>query len=825
MDPAPDPSNKATTTSFRDALALGLPLSSKGATHAASLPRGVKCDGARPVCGGCTRSALAHGEDPNTFACPYDDSEKPPSKRKRPASSTAPIALAPAYSSPPASAGPTPREKELERQLAILEAKLAAATSPSGSGSSFSSVHVAMDSGSFSNSPSTMGLLRNGGNITSPATSLDSLLQATTSQQPMLSTITSGFSSTERLFSPYTSDAGPSIPVSDDSYLLELLYPGWPVDLPSPGLVNRLLDVFFTKSHVFKEMINRDRFMASMMLPPSHHGFPHRSILHAILACTVRMVSDDFYGHEHGYWLRRQDGVAQEISPADYHAQKSRAAVDDSVRKGQALFHVQQAMVLLCYFWYTSARFIEVWLGCGLSTRLTGPLGLSHLRSKAQQELEELHGITRNMTTSKKANLLPPIKDDEEYFERSVTFWFTICGDRFASASTNWPVSLDELDITSLLPCRNPSLDTTDPNDSPLSIKNPNFFTFHPPHLVGPLQLYIKSIVLLGRVVTYMQRDGARDRYPPSGVVDIRTTAAFRKLENDAVLFRMSIPKEYQQSNASNAQGQSTKVDNRICVIHAMPHVATIIMHEPLVAMQDNDPSFAKCLASARSILASVYNLWSTSFDIGLLAPHINLAWSVAGRTLVREIAMKQALQPNPNTNQLVADVQVILAAMRAFKTPLGASVAHNLQILLDHPPLALPNADMTCSHVVPQHQEQTMMCGGAPIGGGGSDEASYTGLSSSPAMTSLQSVSPDGESPLGGNGSHRNIGSSSGVSPVSNTAFDLPMTPMNSMDPMGNLFEENGDEARKMREMQVSFGRFVEVAGLNGDSFGQGWK
>ncbi|SCZ91092.1 BZ3501_MvSof-1269-A2-R1_Chr2-1g03761 [Microbotryum saponariae] len=813
MDPAPDPSNKATTTSFRDALALGLPLSSKGATHAASLPRGVKCDGVRPVCGGCTRSALAHGEDPNTFACPYDDSEKPPTKRKRPASSTAPIALEPVYPSPPASAGPTPRERELERQLAILEAKLAAATSPSGSGSSFSSVHVSTASGSFSNSPSTMGLLGTGSNITSPETSLDYLLQATTSQQPMLSTITSGFSSTERLFSPYTSDPSPTVPVSDDSYLLQLLYPGWPVDLPSPGLVNRLLDVFFTKSHVFKEMVNKDRFMASMILPPSHHGFPHRSILHAILACTVKMVSDDFYGHEHGYWLRRQDGVAQEVSPADYHAQQAKAAVDESVRKGQVLFHVQQAMALLCYYCYTSARFIEVWLGCGLSTRLTGPLGLSHLRSKAQQELEELHGIARNMMTNKKTSFLPPIKDDEEYFERSVTFWLTVCADRFASASTNWPVSLDESDITSLLPCRDPSLDTTIPNQSPLSIKNPNFFTFHPPHLVGPLQLYIK-----------------RKRPLPPPEIDIRTTAAFRKLENDAVQFRMSIPKEYQQSDAPNVQGQSTPVDNRICVIHAMPHVATIIMHEPLVAMQDNDPSFAKCLASARSILASVYNLWSTSFDIGLLAPFINLAWSVAGRTLVREIAFKQALHPNSNTSQLVADVQVILAAMRAFKTPLGTAVAHILQRLLDNPPSALPNADMSCGHVS-KHQEQTMMCG-APIGGagaarGGSDEASYTGLSPSPAMTSLQSVSPNGESPLGGNGSHRTSGSSSGVSPVSNTAFDLPTTPMNSMDPIGNFFEGNGDEARKMKmkEMQDTLGKFVEVAGLNGDSFGTGWK
>ena len=81
--------------------------------------------------------------------------------------------------------------------------------------------------------------------------------------------------------------------------------------------------------------------------------------------------------------------------------------------------------------------------------------------AREQQELEELHGIKRNMLPNKRPTLLPPVKDDDEYFERSVTFWYAICSDRFASASTNWPVSLEESDITSLLPCRNPSLDVS----------------------------------------------------------------------------------------------------------------------------------------------------------------------------------------------------------------------------------------------------------------------------------------------------------------------------------------------------------------------------
>lgn len=103
--------------------------------------------------------------------------------------------------------------------------------------------------------------------------------------------------------------------------------------------------------------------------------------------------------------------------------------------------------------------------------------------------------------------------------------------DRFASASTGWATSIEESDVTSLLPAPPgyeypvshtalrpllPSRAIADPgvhrsqsenlNSSPLSIHNPHFFTSHPPHLVQSLQLYLKSTVLMGRVVSWLQR-------------------------------------------------------------------------------------------------------------------------------------------------------------------------------------------------------------------------------------------------------------------------------------------------------------------------------
>ena len=48
-----------------------------------------------------------------------------------------------------------------------------------------------------------------------------------------------------------------SAPLSPPDDLLDLFYPGWPRDLPSPTLVTRLIDVYFAKSHSATGMLNK----------------------------------------------------------------------------------------------------------------------------------------------------------------------------------------------------------------------------------------------------------------------------------------------------------------------------------------------------------------------------------------------------------------------------------------------------------------------------------------------------------------------------------------------------------------------------------------
>lgn len=114
----------------------------------------------------------------------------------------------------------------------------------------------------------------------------------------------------------------------------------------------------------------------------------------------------------------------------------------------------------------------------------------------------------------------------------------------------------------------------------------------------------------------------------------------FKQLDSDAETFLLSIPREYH-----NVQ-QFALQDTRVCLVFALPHAATILLHEPWCTSQPGDFSMMRCSKSARAILEDIYSLFSewlrsgrvltslkhsslrtgTSFEIAILSPYINVS-------------------------------------------------------------------------------------------------------------------------------------------------------------------------------------------------------
>ncbi|BGP59241.1 hypothetical protein NBRC10512_005033 [Rhodotorula toruloides] len=712
------------TTSFSEAQRLGLPLSSHGPRHAPSIARGnacgtcrkrkLKCDGVKPLCGSCRKSAVVHGEDPERVQpCEYADPNAPKKKRASPGSKVA----------------------ALEDTIANLKAMLAKAGIDPENGESssesspapqpFPQYTASSASSSGSIAPANFALPNLG--FTSPQTYPTTSAAVTSLPDPLLSQPAFSLPPTLDMnsFTDATTAAGHNFPFRSSSmrdlplprqaaaaapqqpsppfttsssindatppltppspFFYELFYPGWPKSLPSPDLTTRLSEIYFSKPHICQGMIDPSRFRADMLLPPTAFGFPHLSLLHAMCAVAAKMVSPDYFASEEMYWV----GYS---SPSEYHFAQAKVALDSAVGKGAKFLRIAQASALLTYFCYTEGKFADLWMMVGNATRICTPLGLNHLRAASDEPAQPAHY---------KGYLMQGTDDQEELYERSMVFYNALMADRFSSASTGWATSIDEEDYTTPIPSLARRQPTSPLELSALSPRNPNFWIAHPPHLVGPLQLFLKAVILLGKAVQFTQRaphvlrSAAQAMSLNDPIRDVRSTDAFKRIDAMIATFLASIPREYQFTHRPTpGVAPDVLTETRLCLTHAMSHNATILLHEPWVnSISDQDEGMRKCLTSANEILNTIFVIIGTSYEVSRLSPFINFCWAVAGRTFVRKLAMLLVQKIPQGQEEMKSNVQTILAVLRAHKTPLGDMSALQLEFLLENPLRTLPPA------------------------------------------------------------------------------------------------------------------------------------
>ncbi|GAA5875400.1 hypothetical protein JCM8547_004397 [Rhodosporidiobolus lusitaniae] len=594
------------------------------------------------------------------------------------------------------------------------------------------------------------------------------------SSYPLPPSIDLSFSSTTAATS---AAAGPTLDFSSDGFDWSLLPLSYSPTLPPPTLLDKLLTVFFTKQHLATNLINESSLRSSLLLPSSNPRRPLDCLLHAICATAGLMVSASFLEEGIGggglrYWESQKvtgavndlmgggigaegrlggtkgarDGargwVGGTAAFSEYHAKRAEEFIDPSFRAGRQLLQVVQTAALLTFVAYTAGRFADIWLLGATASRLAVITGLNHLRPSAPSSSSK-GGVPTGATRLRESAMLPPARDEEEFRERVLAFWAVFGADRMTAAATDWCPTLSEEHITTLLPTLEgmPSSDwASHPLTSPLCLSNPSFFLLNPSHLVGTDQVYIKSLVLLGRVCTFLQRApepvGAGYAREEGEEEDLRETSAFRKLERDIFHFQQSLSRDLQYSAVLQSTG---KVDNRLLMTATLSQVVIILMHEPWCIVQGitaDDPSLLKCLGAAKAIVASVYEVSNSSTEIGLLASYLNWCWAVAGRTLVRALALASRRGDLRMAAQLAADVKALIAAMHGNRSVVGAVTASVLQRLLADPFQILPDSPPASSRSTQNFSSRFRDGGNSPFsdfnaanssGGGGGGGGGFT--------------------------------------------------------------------------------------------------
>ncbi|KAL5495275.1 hypothetical protein ACEPAI_738 [Sanghuangporus weigelae] len=440
---------------------------------------------------------------------------------------------------------------------------------------------------------------------------------------------------------------------SATNHTTQVLWPNWPHDLPSFDLLQHLVEVFLAFQPHAGRLFHGPTFLASLSLPATHANFPHIAILHAISAVGslytpavppaplpnfAETPADDLF--QSAYKRRK----ALPDSFGEVHAKFAMAAVEESTSLGERLFECQQATTILTWFYHAHAKWADMFLTTGRAMRYLVPLGLNMC--------PPFHSISKSLRAP---SIIAPARTVIEDEMRRNTFWLTYATERLYSSGNGWAMSLDDEDISQLLPVRGEEFDQgiLVPPKGRQWAHVPNMLLNHPPEQTDSFVLYIKSSILMSRVKNFNLRfrskhfAGDPDMIPPAGTsnkeqsataqyIDPRDTPGFIKTDHLVSAFIPSFPKGLRSATRDGV------VDIHLLLAFLAPNVAKILLHEPHIDLQRRGCiSVQRTLEAARAILDQLYAIWSTSFDLTLLENFCCFAFFMAGRVLTH--VMRQA--------------------------------------------------------------------------------------------------------------------------------------------------------------------------------------
>ncbi|KAF6766288.1 hypothetical protein DFP72DRAFT_866120 [Ephemerocybe angulata] len=426
------------------------------------------------------------------------------------------------------------------------------------------------------------------------------------------------------------------IPATVPSYGLDLTWPGWPPQLPPPDLLKHLVEVFFVFHPHASRLFHVPTFMSTLSLPASHPKFPATPILHGICAVGSLYTAADPFPDE--IFLERLRVKEQRPdSFAERHAKLAKEGAERMNTLGENLFQVFQANIILTWFYWSHGRWIFLW--SAHTTRLAVPLGL--------YMCPPFHSITKS---ERPPSIISPARSVIEDETRRNAFWLSYAVEREHGCSNGWAQSLDDQDISQLLP-------TLVPPSERQWAHSRDVLYFHPEDSTDSFGLYIKGLILVSKIKTFNARfrskhfSGDNSVVPPEALgnepVDPRGSQAFIELDQIVSSFnRNNFPPHLRNPILDNV------VDNHLYTAFLLPHIACILLHDPHAEVERSGcMSALKILTAARAILDLIYDVSNTSFDITLLDSFCSVCWFLGGRVLIRFL---QAALDSRETDQII---------------------------------------------------------------------------------------------------------------------------------------------------------------------------
>ncbi|RSH86973.1 hypothetical protein EHS25_003461 [Saitozyma podzolica] len=462
---------------------------------------------------------------------------------------------------------------------------------------------------------------------------------------------------------------------------LELIWPGWPPKLPTPAMLDHLVNVFFTSVPSIPRILHKQMFRSRLSLPPSHVHFPHPALLHAICAVAARYsaavkidsVAESIARYNAGFETPEDDIAAISC----FAERNTRYAISEMKRagmlKGRKFFEMLQAQ--------QSAKWVDGWIGLGSMARSCVPLGLMH------DEEPELSIFSSRRF---RRGFMTPVTEDWDREERRAVMYYVICIDASFCSSSAYPGSILTEEVTAKFPGSKVEFENggfMTPN--PQTFHSPDLYTDHP--VVDPLVMWIKGMVLLHRVGRFTRKI----RLPGSAPISqVRFSDEFQRIDRDIQDFNRTFPPSLRDPLQA-MPGTTNRIDPDLVATHLVRRVVGIILHEPFAALADmNNLSTQRLLINARACSNIVHSVFNSNMDVALmLAPLTprtlpsSTKWLfVAVRTILMFYQHALEIGDRQSAQNLFVEVDVFLRAFEALgkRLAIGAQQHTMLNAMID---------------------------------------------------------------------------------------------------------------------------------------------
>lgn len=265
--------------------------------------------------------------------------------------------------------------------------------------------------------------------------------------------------------------------ISEESCPWEMIGLGLDEPLPSADAVRELTAAYFDKFHLSLPMIHRPRYYAAMNLAP--HMRPPICLRYAMWAMAAS-VTDKYEAFQEHFYQRARKYIQQ----------------DEMKGHGESMLTIAHAQtwIILASYEFKLMYFPRAWMSAGRSCRMVQMMGL-----------HRLDGVGLEVK-----QCLPPPRDWTEREERRRTFWGGFAVDRYSSIGTGWPMTIEERDIMTVMPCEDDAYDLGRSGRETMTLKD----ALNPESTprISSFGGVVLMACLFGRNLTHLHRPGPDDK-------------------------------------------------------------------------------------------------------------------------------------------------------------------------------------------------------------------------------------------------------------------------------------------------------------------------